>query len=204
MMISHWRRSFGNPSLPFAFVQLAAFASHDFDFSQIRLTQTEALNLNNVFMITASDLGDPTSIYIPVHPRNKQEVGRRLGRALIKHLYHDTSITRVSPSAIDTKISYHSNDWNLRVDFNYDSTDLYSKGTAFCTKCCDESPIEVLINSTWNRMPFEISSKNSIRINGAGLLPTAIRGMWGAYPECSFYNSENFAVSPFYLEVLPF
>jgi sialate O-acetylesterase len=201
-MILDWRNAFGNPKIPFGFVQLAAYDHHDADFSKIRLVQSVALGLENVFMITAVDLGDPDSMYHPIHPRNKQEVGRRLGRSLIRHLYNDSSIKKIAPSAKGAKISFDATSWTVKITFNSDSESIYLKGTAKCSACCSESPIEIYANSTWTRAQLEIQSSNSLILNGIGSLPSAVRGIWGPYPQCAFYNSENFAVPPFFFDLL--
>ena len=47
-----------------------------------RQAQHAALKLPNVGYATATDVGDPTSPYISVHPRNKKLIGKRLATAL--------------------------------------------------------------------------------------------------------------------------
>ena len=63
------------PDLSFFFVQLAAYSQ---DYSLIRDAQMAALKLPKVGYGVAIDLGDPTSPQGSIHPRRKQEVGRRL------------------------------------------------------------------------------------------------------------------------------
>lgn len=74
-MITDWRQKFHLPELSFFFVQLAAYSS---DYSLIRQAQMAALKLPLVGYGTAIDIGDPTSPQGNIHPRRKQEVGRRL------------------------------------------------------------------------------------------------------------------------------
>ena len=74
-MITDWRQKFDLPELSFFFVQLAAYTS---DYSLIRQAQMAALKLPLVGYGTAIDIGDPTSPEGNIHPRRKQEVGRRL------------------------------------------------------------------------------------------------------------------------------
>jgi hypothetical protein len=74
-MIADWRAKFQLPDLSFFFVQLAAYES---DYSLIRQAQMAALALPKVGYATAIDIGDPTSPLGSIHPRRKQEVGRRL------------------------------------------------------------------------------------------------------------------------------
>ena len=57
-------------------MQLAAYGWHD--YTHTRLGQLAALQLPGVGMATAIDLGDMKSPNGGIHPRLKQEVGRRL------------------------------------------------------------------------------------------------------------------------------
>ena len=45
--------------------------------------------LKNVFMAVATDLGDPTSPYGSIHPRDKQDVGSRLALSARAVVYQD-------------------------------------------------------------------------------------------------------------------
>lgn len=45
--------------------------------------------LKNVFMAVAIDLGDPTSPYGSIHPRDKQDVGSRLALSARAVVYND-------------------------------------------------------------------------------------------------------------------
>ena len=45
--------------------------------------------LKNVFMAVAIDLGDPTSPYGSIHPRDKQDVGSRLAMSARAVVYQD-------------------------------------------------------------------------------------------------------------------
>ena len=100
-LISDWRAKFDLPDLSFLFVQLAAYGWHD--YTHLRQAQTNALQvqyrpglqlfaattiadkwvmqLPGVGMATAIDLGDMKSPNGGIHPRLKQEVGRRLALA---------------------------------------------------------------------------------------------------------------------------
>jgi hypothetical protein len=85
-LIRDWRRAFGNDDLGFFFVQLASYAWHD--YTHLRQAQLAALQLPTVGFATAIDLGDMHSPHGGIHPRLKQEVGRRLSLVVraIQHL----------------------------------------------------------------------------------------------------------------------
>ncbi len=77
----------------------------DTGFPDIRWAQTANIGyvpndrLQNVFMAVAIDLGDPTSPYGSVHPRDKQDVGSRLFRAGLAVVYGDSTVKYKGPIA---------------------------------------------------------------------------------------------------------
>ena len=48
--------------------------------------------MKDVFMAVAIDLGDPTSPFGSVHPRDKQDVGIRLTMGAMSVVYNDTDV----------------------------------------------------------------------------------------------------------------
>lgn len=89
-LITRWRADFGDPALPFLYVQLAAFGPPDAEpdeqspWANLRAAQDAALALPRVFVAPAIDIGDAGRI----HPLNKQEVGRRLALTMLQDVYH--------------------------------------------------------------------------------------------------------------------
>ena len=73
-MITQWRKKWAQGDFPFLFVQLANYHFEPQVFPELREAQFMALSLPNTAMVVTIDIGDSTDI----HPRNKQEVGRRL------------------------------------------------------------------------------------------------------------------------------
>lgn len=78
-LITDWRRSWGQPDLPFLYVQLAAVLPPDAEpkeseWSEVREAQTMALRLPHTGMAVTIDIGEEKD----VHPKNKQDVGHRL------------------------------------------------------------------------------------------------------------------------------
>ncbi|HEX5686129.1 MAG TPA: sialate O-acetylesterase [Ideonella sp.] len=87
-LIQDWRGQFGDPKLPFLFVQLAAWfplADNRPDgngWAELRASQASALALPHTGMATAIDIGDA----VDIHPRNKRTVGQRLARLAMHEL----------------------------------------------------------------------------------------------------------------------
>jgi len=81
-MIKDWRHHWGEGEFPFLFVQLANFKAQnpepaDDTWAELREAQTMTLSLPKTGMALAIDIGDAKDI----HPKDKQEGGRRLSLA---------------------------------------------------------------------------------------------------------------------------
>jgi sialate O-acetylesterase len=84
-MIQDWRNRWGQGDFPFLFVQLANFKSNQW-WPVLRESQTETLRLRNTGMAVTIDIGESTDI----HPKNKQDVGKRLALAALHTAYGKT------------------------------------------------------------------------------------------------------------------
>ena len=84
-MIKSWRKYWGQYELPFYFVQIAPFDYHDYDEASgyLREAQEKALKLENTGMAVTLDIGNLSDI----HPKKKQEVGRRLASMALAKTY---------------------------------------------------------------------------------------------------------------------
>ncbi len=87
-MIEQWRKEWGQGVFPFLFVQLANYHFEPQVFPELREAQSMALALPNTAMTVTIDIGDSSDI----HPKNKQEVGRRLSLAARKLAYGEQLI----------------------------------------------------------------------------------------------------------------
>ena len=87
-MMDDWRKHFKQDIMPFYFVQLANLgAPSDLPANDawplLREAQAKALALPNTGMATAFDIGEA----LDIHPKNKQEVGRRLALQALAKTY---------------------------------------------------------------------------------------------------------------------
>jgi sialate O-acetylesterase len=89
-MIKSWREAWGQGDFPFLFVQLANFMAvqeepaQESTWAELREAQSMTLSLPNTGMASAIDIGQADNI----HPRNKQDVGKRLMLAALKVAYN--------------------------------------------------------------------------------------------------------------------
>ena len=75
-LVNDWRRAFAQGDFPFYWVQLANYgnATKNGHWMRVQEGQVKATALRNTGVAVINDIGNPTDI----HPRNKQDVGRRL------------------------------------------------------------------------------------------------------------------------------
>jgi len=93
-MIKSWRKYWNEPGLPFYFVQIAPFDYGDYDEASgyLREAQEKALALDHTGMVVTLDIGNLRDI----HPKNKQEVGRRLALLAFAKTYSLSSASSSS------------------------------------------------------------------------------------------------------------
>ncbi len=89
LLITDWRQHWGEGNFPFYFVQLASFNSANGNSNQgstwaeLREAQAYTLSLPATGMAVTTDIGESNDI----HPRNKKDVGLRLGAIALNNLY---------------------------------------------------------------------------------------------------------------------
>lgn len=86
-LIGGWRKAWGQGDFPFYFVQLAPFGGYKFPADRLPAfweAQTKAAEIiPNTGMAVMNDIGD----FADIHPKNKQEVGRRLALLALAKTY---------------------------------------------------------------------------------------------------------------------
>jgi sialate O-acetylesterase len=87
-LIMDWRKHWKQGQFPFLFVQLANYEAESIEprgssWAELREAQAMTLSLPNTGMATAIDLGEANDI----HPKNKEDVGKRLGLTALKIAY---------------------------------------------------------------------------------------------------------------------
>jgi sialate O-acetylesterase len=180
-MIENWRHDWGEGDFPFLFVQLANFKANPW-WPVLRESQTDALQLRNTAMAVAIDVGESTDI----HPKNKQDVGRRLALAA-RHIAYKEPIEYSGPLF---RQAVPEGD-HMRVWFSH-AVGLQAKGGGNPTGFTVAGPDE-------NFVPAEA------RVEGATVLvsssqvskPVAVRYAWADDPVCNLVNQEGFPASPF-------
>jgi len=184
-MITDWRRKFGDPLLPFLFVQLAGYSPDV--FADLREAQMRALQLPHVDFASAIDLGNQKDI----HPHNKGEVARRLTLSALDTVYNKLpkGESKVGPTF---QAFYRRGDEVIVTYFHGTARNLFARGTEDCSTCCLTSPFEMFVDNAWVKIPnWRINeSRSSVTlVVGKNTSFTSIRYAWSSFVQCALYSN---------------
>jgi len=185
-MITSWRSHWGQGNFPFYFVQLANWRQRRdhpvaSDWAELREAQTMTLSLPNTGMAVIIDIGDAENI----HPKNKQEVGRRLAlNALAKDYGKDVEFSGPMYQSMAVEGD------KVRLVFSH-AEGLVAKGgvlTGFAIAGADSQ--FVWANAQIDGETVLVSSPDVES-------PIAVRYAWADNPLCNLYNAAGLPASPF-------
>lgn len=188
MLIDDWRKRWKQGNLPFMYVQLANFKKRkplpsESEWAELREAQTLTLSQPNTGMACIIDIGEADNI----HPKNKQEVGRRLALNANKQVYKQ----KVTASGPLYK-SYRKEANRIYISFNNVSAGLRSKDakeiTGFSIAGNDQQ-------FYWAKATIE--GKYVVVYADQVRDPQAVRYAWADNPECNLINAEGLPAIPF-------
>jgi hypothetical protein len=155
-MIADWRKKM-DLALPFFWVQLAppgpgcndepTCTNNNTGYALIRQGQQCALKLPATGYAVALDLGDPSSPFSSIHPRRKQEVGRRLMLAANAVVYNASATQQTYGPAID-KVAAASSLVGGALTVSYTAGTAAGLHAAGCAMCATvNSKVSVITHS---------------------------------------------------------
>ena len=200
-LIGGWRELWGQGDFPFYFVQLANWQNATDKpeggdgWAKLREAQTKCLEISNTGMAVIIDIGEARDI----HPRNKQDVGRRLARwALAKDYGKDI----VYSGPLYKKHVVEGN--KIRISFDHVGGGLIvgeKKGL---------EPTREVPNGKLQRFAIAGADKKwhwaEATVEGDAIVvsskdvpkPIAVRYAYSMNPAgCNLYNKEGLPASPF-------
>lgn len=186
-LISSWRKDWGY-KFPFYTVQLAAWQTpaefqENSNWAALRWDQWKtSQQMDSTGMATAVDVGNATDI----HPKNKQEVGRRLALIALKNTY-GFDVVADAPKPVSYRFEYkkayitfdkkiHVRNDSVPVGFRFKDKS-YKRFYAATAKVVGEKTIEISVSQP--------------------LRPSAIYYNWADYPIGNIYGENNLPVLPF-------
>jgi len=185
-MIRQWRADFGQGDFPFYFVQLANFARGGADkthmqWAFLREAQTLALQLPQTGMAVTIDIGDPLN----VHPKNKQEVGRRLA-LLYRAQVRGENVEYSGP--VFAGIKTHGGAVEIALTHAAGLTAGGHPLTAFEIAGADQ---------VFRPATAEISGE-TVKLSSPDVpAPVAVRYAWRNAPDACLFNGAGLPASPF-------
>lgn len=183
-MITSWRKDFDQGDVPFYFVQLANLERRVDLSRQIwafqREAQATALKLPNTGMAVAVDIGESGDI----HPKNKQEVGRRLSLIALALTYE-----KGGEYAGPLFQSASSEGAKMRIQLDHaKGLKLINNGAGFELAGADK---------IFHPATMEIDGESLIASSPAVSSPVAVRYAWMNDPGISLYNGQELPAPPF-------
>ncbi len=204
-LIDNWRADWGQGNFPFIYVQLAnngknldTIPGKGGGTTRVREAQLKNRSVPNTAMVVAIDnADDPANI----HPKNKQEIGRRLALDA-EALAYGEKITCSGPIYNKMKVEGNA----IRLSFTQVDEGLLAKGNDTASL-----PIPGLAAHSGKLTGFAIAGVDKhfvwadAAIDGGTIIvsspsvpePVAVRYGWGDNPLISLYNKAGLPASPF-------
>jgi len=184
-LIQDWRREWGEGDFPFLFVQLANWITPNptLNWPELCEAQLMTLSVPKTGMAVAIDIGDPYDI----HPKNKQEVGRRLALGA-EAIAYGRDVVYSGP--IYESMAVEGN--KIRLRFKHSDRGLVAKGAAGLKgfEVAGEDRKFFATEATIERDSVVVRSAQVAR-------PVAVRYAWADNPTCNLYNKAGLPASPF-------
>jgi len=187
-MIKNWRNDWGQGDFPFLFVQLANFMAVDTEpaesmWAELREAQLMTLALPNTGMAVIIDIGEANDI----HPKNKQDVGKRLALWALARSYGKELV--------------YSGPIYKSMKIENDKVILYFDHVGGGLVAASDGPLKGFAIAGADRKfvwaDAKINGDNIVVSSGEVSAPVAVRYAWADNPVCNLYNEEGLPASPF-------
>lgn len=191
LMITDWRQHFNQGDFPFLFVQLATFGSSTANsnagsnWAELREAQQLTLSLPNTGMAVTTDIGDPKDI----HPKNKQDVGKRLAFIALHDVYEQPGeftgpvfqSAKTSGQQMELSFTHTGSGWLIKDKYGY------IKGFEIAGA-----------DKKFYFARATIKGDRIVVLSDDVLQPVAVRYNWADdASEGNLFNKENFPAAPF-------
>jgi sialate O-acetylesterase len=187
-MINGWRKQFGVGEFPFGIVSLANFQDvakepGESNWAELREAQSMTAALPNNGLAIAIDIGDAKDI----HPRNKEDVGKRLAAWALADVYKQQGVAGSGPVYDSMKVEGDK----VRLTFKHVHGGLVAKGDAlkgFAIAGEDKK---------WVWADAKIDGDSIVVSSPSVSKPVAVRYAWANNPICNLYNKAGLPAVPF-------
>jgi sialate O-acetylesterase len=182
-LVTSWR-TLWQDEVPFAWVQLPNFTSPSEGWPRVRESMLKTLALPKTGMAITIDLGDAKDI----HPKNKQDVGKRLSYWALGTVYGKDVPATSGPLPAGSTINGNA----ITVAFKHTNGGLKSITgdplTGFQIAAADQQ---------WKPAEAKIVGETVVVSSAAVAQPVAVRYAWKDWPDYSLANGAGLPASPF-------
>ncbi len=191
-LIAGWRSTWQKPNLPFYFVQLAPYkyGGSPQALAGIWEAQLKTLSVPHTGMAVTVDIGNRTNI----HPKNKQDVGRRLGLWALSQTYGKKDVVYSGPLYKSMK----ARDKSIVVSFDHVGDGLVAR---------DNKPLShfMIAGKDGEFVEATATIKGSTVVVRADSVknPVAVRFGWDQEAEPNLSNKNGLPASPFRTDSWP-
>ncbi|MFA6961544.1 MAG: sialate O-acetylesterase [Opitutaceae bacterium] len=195
LMITDWRRQWGQGDFPFYFCQLPNYGAPpakpgNSNWAEVRESQAAALALPNTGMAVLIDVGDAGNI----HPADKRSVGDRLALVALAKTY-GKNVVYSGPVYASQKIE----GGQVRIDFSNTESGLATRPAS--------SPVRGFMicgsDQKWQWAEARIENGAVVVRSPAVSAPVAVRYAWADNPDCNLYNGAGLPAAPFRTDTFP-
>ncbi len=181
-LVSDWRTRWGE-DFPFAWVQLPNFQRPGEDWMLVREAMLKTLRLPHTGMAITVDIGDSKDI----HPKNKQEVGRRLALWALGQVYRQPVPATSGP----LPAGQERRGAEIVLSFTHTEGGLQAK----------DGDLKGFViageDRQWKPAQARIEGEQVLVSSSEVKTPVAVRYAWEADPICNLYNGAGLPASPF-------
>lgn len=195
-MINNWRKDWQQGDFAFLFVQLANFMAAkpepgDSDWAELREAQLLTLALPNTGMAVIIDIGEANDI----HPKNKQDVGKRLALWALAKTY-GKNLVYSGPIYKSLKVDGNK----IILEFNHTGAGLVAGGGLPASPMVG-GPLKGFTVAGVDRKFVWADARidgNTVVVSSDKVAePVAVRYAWADNPLCDLYNKEGLPAGPF-------
>ena len=182
-LVTDWRARWGDEALPFAWVQLPNYSRPGEGWPLMREAMLKTLSLPKTGMAVTIDIGEAKEI----HPKNKQEVGRRLSQWALGNVYGRKVAATSGPLPAGHEIK------GAEV--------IVTLSHADGLKTRDGGAVKGLqlagVDKQWKPASAKIDGAKLIVTSPDVAAPVALRYAWLDNPETNLVNVADLPASPF-------
>eukprot|EP01111_Echinosteliopsis_oligospora_P000978 TRINITY_DN1123_c0_g1_i1.p1 TRINITY_DN1123_c0_g1~~TRINITY_DN1123_c0_g1_i1.p1 ORF type:complete len:499 (-),score=172.11 TRINITY_DN1123_c0_g1_i1:61-1440(-) len=203
-MITDWRKNF-NTQFPFLFTQLAPWtAGTTFPaVADLRQAQLAGLTLPKVAYASAVDLGDASSPFGSIHPRDKQTVGSRLANAAREVAYGETGIIWQGPTFSSATSNILGTTLTVSVTFDLNGSENLVQVDTVCASGVPTSNCEnwgLVVGSEYvTPNATAVSSADTVTLTFDNLQgsPSTLQYAYNIWPVTTIFNKQGLPAIPF-------